>query len=126
MVFLYDAFGKRQSQSPTTFLCGEARAKHVLYVLVFYALACILHVYHNAAGRGMCLDMYASLATHGVNSILAEVFENPLQELGVSIDSGLVLVQFGGDKHFLRCAPVHVFYHPFEQCGEVDFLALRS
>ena len=84
MVILLDnALGERQSQSPAPFLCREARAEDIGDILFPYAFARVCHI--NGLPSHACADAdgYASLSLHGVDGVLAEVLDDPLEQLPV-------------------------------------------
>ena len=111
VVFFYDAFGKREAESPASFLCGEARAEHVVQVFLAYALAGVAHLHYRTVlffshGYG-----YSALASHCVYGVLAQILYHPFKERCVYPYSHLALGEAAYHLHALRCAPVHIVHY---------------
>ena len=79
MIFLDDALNERQSQSPTTFLGSTTRIEHILDVLAGYALARVFDIEVCMLGIASYHNVDASLAAHGIYSILGEILHHPLK-----------------------------------------------
>ena len=80
VILLDDALGEGESKSPTAFLGGEAGLEYVVEILAGYALAAIGYIYIYVSS--VACEFYGdeALATHGVNGIFAEVFDDPFHE----------------------------------------------
>ena len=80
VVALDDALSQREAQTPAALLGGEAGREHAVEVALLDALSGIGHVDVDAFVGLRYVQGDAALAIHGVDGILAEVLDDPLEE----------------------------------------------
>ena len=80
VIFLDDAFCKRQSEAPAATLGGKARVEHVLEVFARDAFAGVGDVDKDAVGIRCYGDAQRAFALHGVDSIFRQVFHHPFEQ----------------------------------------------
>ena len=80
VVALDDALGQGETESPTAFLSGEARGEDTAEMALLNTLAGVLDIDLDTLIGLRHVDVNPALAIHGIDGILAEVLDNPLEE----------------------------------------------
>ena len=91
VIFLHDALGERESQTPSTLLGSEARTEHVAQVFLPDSLSGIRNLHDGPVFR--LLHMQGNLSAihaHRIHGILGEILDYPLKERGVDFDDDVV------------------------------------
>ena len=114
MIFFHDAASQREAQSPTALLGGEARCEDILDIFLLYALARIDYLDGNTFILLKQPKVYAPSTLHGINGILAEIFNDPLEKRSIHLYPDIVVGEMTCYLHFLRRTTVHIVDHVFQ------------
>ena len=121
MVFFDDAFRKRKSQPPTAFLCGEARTKHGAEMLFADAFAGICHIDGDMWAVMINIDGDAALARHGIDGILTQVFDDPLEQGWTDAHLGAIIGKAACKIYFVAGTTGDVICHIANDFLQIDF-----
>ena len=80
VVFLDDALGERQSESPTALFGRIARSEHVFHVFFLDSLARVGHFHDHAPHFHAGKQCDFALAFHCIDGIFAEILDDPLEK----------------------------------------------
>ena len=85
MVLLDDAARERQPEAPAAGLGRESRFEDAFPVALGNALACVLHVDHNAPVVRRNPHVDGSVALQGVERVFHQVLHDPFEQCGVDV-----------------------------------------
>ena len=83
VIFLNDSLGKREAETPSALLRGEAGGENVFPMALGDAFAGIRNVDADFVARRNDVGRNAARAIHGIDGILEQVFHHPLKERAV-------------------------------------------
>lgn len=81
-----------------------------MFLLVWcYSLAGVREVYVYVASVLRGDDGEGSVAAHGVDGVLADIFDDPFEEVAVEWRRHGLVGYVDGEEYFARASPLHVF-----------------
>ena len=120
MIFLNNASCQRQTKAPPALLGRETGAKHVLHVFLSDTFSRVNKVNHDRLFLLHNIDIYATASTfQGINSILAEVLNDPFEERNIEVQHHFFSRSMQHDDHRARRSTVHVGHNSLQHSYQV-------